>query len=86
MDEDTAGYQRWISRKEIKSAKILRTKDYCKDYCKAYRNNVYCFFMTIFTDGHTSPQRVPSRSRIPIVGRSIPQYLGTPVTCGALVR
>ena len=26
VDEDPAGYQRWISRKEMQSAKILRTK------------------------------------------------------------
>ena len=41
MDEDPAGCQRWISRKEIKSVKILRTKnEKFKDHCKADYNNV----------------------------------------------
>ena len=45
VDEDPAGCQRWISIKEIKSAKILRTKtEKSKDYWKA-DNNVYWFFV-----------------------------------------
>ena len=49
VDEDPASYKRWISRKEIQSPKILRTKnEKSKDYCKADQNNVYCFFIAIF--------------------------------------
>ena len=49
VDEDPASYKRWISRKEIQSPKILRTKNQkSKDYCKAGQNNVYCFFIAIF--------------------------------------
>ena len=54
VDEDPARYKRWISRKEIQSPKILRTKnEKSKDYCKAGQNNygqnnVYCFFIAIF--------------------------------------
>ena len=49
LDEDPASYKRWISRKEIQSPKILRTKnEKSKDYCKADQNNVYCFFIAIF--------------------------------------
>ena len=45
VDEDPASYKRWISRKEIYTAKILRTKnEKCKDYCEGAQNNVYCFF------------------------------------------
>ena len=39
----------WISRKEIQSPKILRTKnEKSKDYCRAGQSNVYCFFIAIF--------------------------------------
>ena len=49
LDEDPASYKCWISRKEIQSPKILRTKnEKSKDYCKAGQNNVYCFFIAIF--------------------------------------
>ena len=46
VDKDPAGCQCW--RKEIKSAKILRTKNKkSKDYCTA-DNKMYCFLRTIF--------------------------------------
>ena len=46
VDEDPAGCQCW--RKEIESAKILRTKNRkSKDYCTADKK-MYCFLRTIF--------------------------------------
>ena len=49
VDEDPASCKRWISRKEIKSAKIYRTKnEKSKDYCKADLKQHVLFFITIF--------------------------------------
>ena len=50
MDEDPASCKRWISRKEIKSAKIKRTKnEKSKDYFKAdLKQRVLFFFIRIF--------------------------------------
>ena len=48
MDEDTAGYQHWMSGKEIKSAKILRNKnEKSEDYSKADLKQRVLFFITI---------------------------------------
>ena len=49
VDEDPASCKRWISRKEIKSAKIKRTKnEKSKDYCKADLKQRVLFFIPIF--------------------------------------
>ena len=49
VDEDPASCKRWISRKEIKSAKMLITKDEkSKEYFKADLKQRVLFFLTIF--------------------------------------
>ena len=48
VDEDPSSCKRWISRKEIKSAKILRNKnEKSEDYSKADLKQRVLFFITI---------------------------------------
>ena len=50
VDEDPAGFHRWISRKGIRNQlKYSEPKhEKSKYHCKADQNNVYCLFITIF--------------------------------------